>query len=82
MNYGSGDADGRVPVIGYRYWVGALGVTLNTPWRNWHLNKHVRTKNQFRSTHENFNGQYFYLSRCKRHIYSWLNTNIRIFLLV
>ncbi|XP_056694825.1 serine carboxypeptidase-like 33 [Spinacia oleracea] len=32
----SGDADGRVPVIGTRYWVEALGLPIKTDWRSWY----------------------------------------------
>ncbi|KAG9457759.1 hypothetical protein H6P81_002267 [Aristolochia fimbriata] len=32
----SGDTDGRVPVIGTRYWVEDLGLPLISPWRNWY----------------------------------------------
>ncbi|XP_073120573.1 serine carboxypeptidase-like 26 [Henckelia pumila] len=31
----SGDADGRVPVIGTRYCIEALGLPLKTPWTSW-----------------------------------------------
>ncbi|KAM7463174.1 hypothetical protein LguiA_031295 [Lonicera macranthoides] len=31
----SGDCDGRVPVIGSRYCVEALGLPLKSPWRSW-----------------------------------------------
>uniref|UniRef100_A0A803MNB9 Carboxypeptidase n=1 Tax=Chenopodium quinoa TaxID=63459 RepID=A0A803MNB9_CHEQI len=32
----SGDVDGRVPVIGTRYWVESLGLPIKTPWRSWY----------------------------------------------
>ncbi|CAA6668904.1 unnamed protein product [Spirodela intermedia] len=32
----SGDADGRVPVIGTRYWVESLGLPLRAQWRPWY----------------------------------------------
>ncbi|KAL2921053.1 Serine carboxypeptidase-like 33 [Bienertia sinuspersici] len=32
----SGDADGRVPVIGTRYCVESLGLPIKTPWRSWY----------------------------------------------
>ncbi|CAO2838122.1 unnamed protein product [Amaranthus hypochondriacus] len=32
----SGDVDGRVPVIGTRYCVQALGLRIKTPWRSWY----------------------------------------------
>lgn len=32
----SGDTDGRVPVTGSRYWIDALGLPLNSPWRSWY----------------------------------------------
>ncbi|XP_073311707.1 serine carboxypeptidase-like 26 [Primulina huaijiensis] len=35
----SGDADGRVPVIGTRYCIEALGLPLKTPWTSW-FHKH------------------------------------------
>jgi serine carboxypeptidase-like clade 2 len=31
----SGDADGRVPVTGSRYWIEALDLPLISPWRSW-----------------------------------------------
>lgn len=37
----SGDADGRVPVIGTRDCVEALNLTLKSPWHSWFLNKQV-----------------------------------------
>ncbi|RLM94242.1 serine carboxypeptidase-like 33 isoform X1 [Panicum miliaceum] len=37
----SGDADGRVPVIGSRYCVEALGLPIKTKWQPWYLNKQV-----------------------------------------
>ncbi|CAM0149711.1 unnamed protein product [Urochloa decumbens] len=37
----SGDADGRVPVIGSRYCVEALGLPIKTQWQPWYLNKQV-----------------------------------------
>nr|ACN33679.1 unknown [Zea mays] len=37
----SGDADGRVPVIGSRYCVEALGLPVKTQWQPWYLNKQV-----------------------------------------
>ncbi|KAM0906935.1 hypothetical protein ACQ4PT_016467 [Festuca glaucescens] len=37
----SGDADGRVPVIGSRYCVEALGLPIKTPWQPWYLDKQV-----------------------------------------
>ncbi|KQK07372.1 hypothetical protein BRADI_2g34850v3 [Brachypodium distachyon] len=37
----SGDADGRVPVIGSRYCVEALGLPIKTPWQPWYLEKQV-----------------------------------------
>lgn len=35
----SGDADGRVPVIGTRYCIEALGLPLKIPWTSW-FHKH------------------------------------------
>lgn len=37
----SGDADGRVPVIGSRYCIEALGFPLKSPWRSWFHNQQV-----------------------------------------
>ncbi|KAK7256718.1 hypothetical protein RIF29_30176 [Crotalaria pallida] len=37
----SGDADGRVPVIGTRYCVEALGLPLISSWRNWYQDDQV-----------------------------------------
>ncbi|KAF0927519.1 hypothetical protein E2562_034010 [Oryza meyeriana var. granulata] len=37
----SGDADGRVPVIGSRYCVEALGLPIKTDWQSWYLDKQV-----------------------------------------
>ncbi|XP_017215598.1 serine carboxypeptidase-like 26 isoform X3 [Daucus carota subsp. sativus] len=37
----SGDADGRVPVIGSRYCIEALGLPLKSPWRSWFHNQQV-----------------------------------------
>ncbi|KAL6850088.1 hypothetical protein ACP4OV_020715 [Aristida adscensionis] len=37
----SGDADGRVPVIGSRYCVEALGLPIKTQWQPWYLNRQV-----------------------------------------
>ncbi|KAG9131470.1 hypothetical protein Leryth_015306 [Lithospermum erythrorhizon] len=37
----SGDADGRVPVIGTRYCVEALKLPLKSPWRSWYHNQQV-----------------------------------------
>ncbi|KAL6607797.1 hypothetical protein ACP70R_040860 [Stipagrostis hirtigluma subsp. patula] len=37
----SGDADGRVPVIGSRYCVEALDLPIKTQWQPWYLNKQV-----------------------------------------
>ncbi|XP_068661703.1 serine carboxypeptidase-like 26 [Aristolochia californica] len=37
----SGDTDGRVPVIGTRYWVEALGLPLKSPWSNWYNENQV-----------------------------------------
>ncbi|KAM7279108.1 hypothetical protein ACFE04_006242 [Oxalis oulophora] len=37
----SGDADGRVPVIGSRYCIEALGLTLKSPWHSWFLHHQV-----------------------------------------
>ncbi|MCL7045002.1 hypothetical protein MKW94_003055 [Papaver nudicaule] len=37
----SGDTDGRVPVIGSRYWTEALGLTLKYPWRTWYHENQV-----------------------------------------
>ncbi|KAM3329726.1 hypothetical protein ACQJBY_026641 [Aegilops geniculata] len=37
----SGDADGRVPVIGSRYCVEALGLPIKSQWQPWYLNKQV-----------------------------------------
>ena len=31
----SGDMDGRVPVIGSRYWVEALGLPVKSQWQPW-----------------------------------------------
>lgn len=38
----SGDADGRVPVIGTRYCIEALALPLNSPWHSWYHNHQVR----------------------------------------
>ncbi|CAN6345359.1 unnamed protein product [Urochloa humidicola] len=37
----SGDADGRVPVIGSRYCVEALDLPIKTQWQPWYLDKQV-----------------------------------------
>ncbi|KAF8017745.1 hypothetical protein BT93_H2827 [Corymbia citriodora subsp. variegata] len=37
----SGDADGRVPVIGSRYCVESLGLSIKSPWRSWYHNHQV-----------------------------------------
>ncbi|TYH01786.1 hypothetical protein ES288_A09G087500v1 [Gossypium darwinii] len=37
----SGDMDGRVPIIGSRYCVEALGLPVKSPWRSWFHNKQV-----------------------------------------
>ncbi|KAL7104758.1 hypothetical protein ACP275_07G002600 [Erythranthe tilingii] len=37
----SGDADGRVPVIGTRYCVEAMGLTIKKPWTSWFYNNQV-----------------------------------------
>ncbi|KAK1390341.1 Carboxypeptidase [Heracleum sosnowskyi] len=37
----SGDADGRVPVIGSRYCIEGLGFPLKSPWRSWFHNQQV-----------------------------------------
>ncbi|KAL6626237.1 hypothetical protein ACP70R_029963 [Stipagrostis hirtigluma subsp. patula] len=37
----SGDVDGRVPVIGSRYWVEALGLPVKSQWQSWYLNNQV-----------------------------------------
>jgi len=37
----SGDADGRLPVIGTRYCVEALGLTLKSFWRLWYHHNQV-----------------------------------------
>ncbi|KAG8045378.1 hypothetical protein GUJ93_ZPchr0008g12432 [Zizania palustris] len=37
----SGDADGRVPVIGSRYCVEALGLPIKRDWQPWYLNRQV-----------------------------------------
>nr|CAD1829725.1 unnamed protein product [Ananas comosus var. bracteatus] len=37
----SGDADGRVPVIGSRYCMEALGLPVKTQWQPWYHNKQV-----------------------------------------
>ncbi|GMY27975.1 serine carboxypeptidase-like 33 [Fagus crenata] len=37
----SGDADGRVPVLGSQYWTEALGLSLKSPWRSWYHNHQV-----------------------------------------
>ncbi|KAK2990186.1 hypothetical protein RJ640_014638 [Escallonia rubra] len=37
----SGDSDGRVPVIGSRYCIEALGLPLKFPWRSWYHNHQV-----------------------------------------
>lgn len=37
----SGDCDGRVPVIGSRYCVEALGLPLKSSWRSWFHKKQV-----------------------------------------
>ncbi|KAJ4832942.1 hypothetical protein Tsubulata_036702 [Turnera subulata] len=37
----SGDADGRVPVIGSRYCIEALGLPIKSPWRSWFHHQQV-----------------------------------------
>jgi len=37
----SGDADGRLPVIGTRYCVEALGLPLKSSWRLWYHHNQV-----------------------------------------
>ncbi|CAO2202951.1 unnamed protein product [Urochloa humidicola] len=37
----SGDMDGRVPVLGSRYWVEALGLPIKSQWQPWYLNNQV-----------------------------------------
>ncbi|XP_010024821.2 serine carboxypeptidase-like 33 [Eucalyptus grandis] len=37
----SGDTDGRVPVIGSRYCVEALGLSIKSPWRSWYHDHQV-----------------------------------------
>ncbi|XP_075652750.1 serine carboxypeptidase-like 33 isoform X2 [Castanea sativa] len=37
----NGDADGRVPVLGSRYCIEALGLSLKSPWRSWYHNHQV-----------------------------------------
>ncbi|XP_062209921.1 serine carboxypeptidase-like 26 isoform X2 [Phragmites australis] len=37
----SGDVDGRVPVIGSRYWVEALGLPVKSQWQPWYLKDQV-----------------------------------------
>jgi serine carboxypeptidase-like clade 2 len=37
----SGDADGRVPVIGSRYCVESLDLPIKTQWQPWYLDKQV-----------------------------------------
>ena len=37
----SGDTDGRVPAIGTRYCVEALGLPLKAPWRSWYHHHQV-----------------------------------------
>ncbi|WVZ71274.1 hypothetical protein U9M48_019877 [Paspalum notatum var. saurae] len=37
----SGDVDGRVPVIGSRYWVDALGLPIKSQWQPWYLKDQV-----------------------------------------
>ncbi|XP_057540356.1 serine carboxypeptidase-like 26 [Amaranthus tricolor] len=37
----SGDVDGRVPIIGTRYCVQALGLPIKTPWRSWYHHNQV-----------------------------------------
>ncbi|XAR56963.1 Carboxypeptidase D [Bertholletia excelsa] len=37
----SGDTDGRVPIIGSRYCVEALGLPLKSPWRTWYHDHQV-----------------------------------------
>ncbi|KAK4257855.1 hypothetical protein QN277_007389 [Acacia crassicarpa] len=37
----SGDADGRVPVIGTRYWIEALGLPVKSSWRTWYHDNQV-----------------------------------------
>nr|CAB3477103.1 unnamed protein product [Digitaria exilis] len=36
----SGDVDGRVPFIGSRYWVDALGLPMKSQWQSWAYNGH------------------------------------------
>ncbi|KAL1343301.1 serine carboxypeptidase-like 33 [Arachis hypogaea] len=37
----SGDTDGRILVIGTRYWVEALGLSLKSSWQNWYHDNQV-----------------------------------------
>ncbi|KAL5700345.1 Serine carboxypeptidase-like 26 [Ranunculus cassubicifolius] len=37
----SGDADGRVPVTGSRYWIEAMGLPLKASWRSWYHKNQV-----------------------------------------
>ncbi|KAJ7955274.1 Carboxypeptidase [Quillaja saponaria] len=37
----SGDTDGRLPVIGTRYWIEALGLPLKSGWHSWYHNDQV-----------------------------------------
>lgn len=37
----SGDADGRIPVIGTRYCIEALGLPLKSSWRSWYHDNQV-----------------------------------------
>ncbi|KAK3164306.1 hypothetical protein QOZ80_1AG0015610 [Eleusine coracana subsp. coracana] len=37
----SGDVDGRVPVIGSRYWTEALGLPIKSQWQPWYLKDQV-----------------------------------------
>jgi hypothetical protein len=37
----SGDMDGRVPVIGTRYWVEALDLPMKSQWQPWYRNNQV-----------------------------------------
>jgi serine carboxypeptidase-like clade 2 len=37
----SGDVDGRVPFIGSRYWVDAIGLPIKSQWQPWYLKNQV-----------------------------------------
>nr|CAB3473066.1 unnamed protein product [Digitaria exilis] len=45
-----GDVDGRVPFIGSRYWVDALGLPMKSQWQSWY------SKNQVAGSYVEYEG--------------------------